>query len=87
MNPFSCFEFLKQAFTEGEMWHVDTERLDGLLEKGAVTRTQYKTFLKAGAIGGHLENIQRAMGFKGFNQHSVSAIIKATDPGGFEVVS
>ncbi|MDN3515483.1 MAG: hypothetical protein NG747_13935 [Candidatus Brocadia sp.] len=87
MNPFSCFEFLKQAFTEGEMWHVDTERLDGLLEKGAVTRTQYKTFLKAGAIGGHLENIQRTMGFKGFNQHSVSAIIKATDPGGFGVAS
>ncbi len=80
MDPFSYFEFLKQAFTEGETWHVDKERLDSLLEKGSITRTQHEMFLKTGVIGGHLENIQRTQGFKGFNQHSVSAIIKATDP-------
>lgn len=80
MTPFSYFEFLKQAFTEGEMWRMDKERLDRLLEKGSITEVQHETFLKIGAIGGHLENIQRTQGFKGFNQHSVSAIIKATDP-------
>ena len=34
----------------------------------------------AGAIGSHLELIQRSEGFRGFNQSSVSAIIKATNP-------
>jgi len=33
-----------------------------------------------GALGSHLENLQRRGGFKGFNQKSVSAIIQATDP-------
>ena len=85
MNPFSYFEFLKQAFTEGEIWSLDKERLDRLLEKGLVTKSQHEMFLKDGALGGHLENIQRAQGFKGFNQHSVSAIIKATDPRKYKV--
>jgi hypothetical protein len=35
-----------------------------------------------GAIGSHLENLQRKGGFKGFNQKSVSVIIQATDPRG-----
>ncbi len=85
MNPFSYFEFLKQAFTEGETWRVNKKRLDRLLEKGSITEAQHETFLKIGAIGGHLENIQRTQGFKGFNQHSVSAIIKATDPREYKV--
>lgn len=80
MNPFSYFKFLKQAFIEGEIWRADGTRLDRLLEKGSLTKAQYETFLKDGALGGHLENVQRTQGFKGFNQHSVSAIIKATDP-------
>lgn len=85
MNPFSDFEFLKQAFTEGETWRADTERLDRLLEKGLVTEPQYEMFLKNGALGSHLENIQRTQGFKGFNQHSVSVIITATDPRKYKV--
>ena len=36
--------------------------------------------LREGAIGSHLENLQRHGGFKGFNQKAVSAIISATDP-------
>lgn len=80
MAPFSSFEFLKQAFTEGEIWPVDKERLDVLMEKDLITGSQHGMFLKTGARGGHLENIQRTQGFKGFNQHSVSAIIAATDP-------
>ena len=80
MNPFSYFEFLKQAFTEGEYWTVDKKRLDALLKRGSITRDQYNNFLKHGAIGSHMENLQRTQGFKGFNQDSVTAILKATDP-------
>ncbi len=80
MNPFSYFEFLKQAFSEMETWHVDKNRLNAVLENGSVTNTQYENFLRNGAIGSHLENLQRTQGFKGFNQHSVSVIINATDP-------
>lgn len=80
MNPFSYFEFLKQAFSEVETWNVDKNRLNALLEKNSITNVQYEAFLVNGAIGSHLENLQRTQGFKGFNQHSVSAIINATDP-------
>lgn len=80
MSPFSYFEFLKQAFTEAETWDVEQKRLDKLMEEDSLTKAQYETFFKNGAIGSHLENIQRSQGFKGFNQRSVSAIIKATDP-------
>lgn len=80
MNPFSYFEFLKQAFTEGEIWNIDNKRLEHLLYKESITKTQYETFLNKGAVGSHLENSQRTQGFKGFNQRSVSAINKAASP-------
>ena len=35
---------------------------------------------REGAIGSHLENLERNQGFKGFNQTGVSEIIAATDP-------
>ncbi|MCF6159619.1 MAG: hypothetical protein E3K32_13855 [wastewater metagenome] len=88
MNPFSYFEFLKQAFSEAELWNVGQERLHELFEKNSITKAQYEAFLKngmKGIIGSHLENIQRNQGFKGFNQRSVSAIIKATDPRKYKV--
>lgn len=80
MEPFSYFEFLKQAFTKAEKWPVAKERLDLLLKRGSINEYQHSTFLEEGAIGSHLENLQRTQGFKGFNQDSVSAILKATDP-------
>ena len=80
MNPFSDFEFLRQAFTEGERWPVRPERAARLLAAGSITREQHDEFVGHGAIGSHLENLQRRGGFKGFNQRSVSAIIAATDP-------
>lgn len=43
-------------------------------------RCQVQKFTNEGAIGSHLENLQRKGGFKGFNQKSVSVIIEATDP-------
>jgi hypothetical protein len=80
MAPFSNFEFLRQAFTEGERWPVNQRRLASLLSAGQITREQFERFRTEGAIGSHLENLQRHGGFKGFNQKSVSAIIAATDP-------
>ena len=80
MKPFSDFEFLRQAFTEGERWPVRRERAERLLAAGLITREQCDQFVPDGAIGSHLENLQRHGGFKGFNQKAVSVIISATDP-------
>jgi len=80
MRPFSDFDFLKQAFTEGERWSVRPGRVAELLAAGLITREQSERFLAEGAIGSHLETLQRRGGFKGFNQKSVSAVIAATDP-------
>jgi len=80
MKPFSDFDFLKQAFTEGERWPVGHDRAQGLLDAKLIDANQFKQFTTQGAIGSHLENLQRKGGFKGFNQKSVSAIIEATDP-------
>jgi len=80
MKPFSDFEFLRQAFTEGERWAVCPERVAALLSKGLITQDQHDKFVREGALGSHLENLQRRGGFKGFNQKAVSVIISATDP-------
>jgi hypothetical protein len=80
MKPFSDFPFLRQAFTAGERWPVDPRRADHLLALGWINAEQHAKFLRDGAIGSHLENLQRREGFKGFNQQAVSAIIAATDP-------
>lgn len=80
LHPFSNFSFLKQAFTQSEKWPVDDIRLKRLLDDGSITKKQYKRFKEEGARGSHLENLQRREGYKGFNQDSVSAVIKATDP-------
>ena len=80
MKPFSDFPFLKQAFTEGERWPVRRERVERLWHAGLIDEKHFNQFISEGAIGSHLENLQRKGGFKGFNQQSVSAIIQATDP-------
>jgi hypothetical protein len=80
MKPFSNFEFLKQAFTEGERWTVARERAEKLRAQNLITTEQFEKFVNEGALGSHLENLQRHGGFKGFNQKSVSVVISATDP-------
>ena len=80
MKPFSDFEFLRQAFTEGEKWPVAPERIEKLMQAGQITAEEGGRFLREGALGSHLENLQRRGGFKGFNQNAVSVIISATDP-------
>lgn len=80
MDPFSSFPYLKQAFTAGEIWHVDPKRIEDLYSKKKITLEMRDKFIAHGAIGSHLENLQRREGYKGFNQKNVNLIIKKTDP-------
>jgi len=56
MPPFSYFDFLKQAFTKGEVWYVESRRLNILQYNNLITKEQYASFAKEGAIGSHMEN-------------------------------
>jgi hypothetical protein len=80
MKPFTNFSYLRQAFTEGERWKVSEKRIARALANGYITEAQAQQFREQGAIGSHLENLERNEGFKGFNQTGVSEIIAATDP-------
>lgn len=80
MDPFSDFPYLKQAFTKGEVWRVENRRIDKLFEKQLITEEQAEKFRTKGALGSHMENLQRREGYKGFNQKNVNFIIKKTDP-------
>jgi hypothetical protein len=84
MDPFSKFSFLMQAFTAGEIWLVEGSRIDKLLKEKKITPEQAEKFHSLGAVGSHLENLQRREGYKGFNQSNVSYIIKKTDPRSIE---
>ncbi|MDA8773655.1 hypothetical protein N9N03_00805 [Chlamydiia bacterium] len=80
MSPFSDYDFLKQSFSQGQLWKVDKERLVRLLSKDSINPLEYDRFLKEGAIGSHLENLERKWGYKGFNQKSVSDILERVNP-------
>jgi hypothetical protein len=80
MKPFTDLAYLKQEFTQGEIWPVRQERIDALRVAGQISAEQAAQFAEHGAIGSHLENLQRDEGFKGFNQRGVSEIIACTDP-------
>ncbi len=80
MAPFSDFSYLKQAFSTPEIWPVEQKKIAALRSAGQITDKQADKFLTNGAVGSHLENIQRREGYKGFNKNNVSAIIKDTDP-------
>ena len=45
-----------------------------------ITQEQAEKFRKEGALGAHLENLERNEGFKGFNQTGINEIIAGTDP-------
>jgi hypothetical protein len=80
MAPFTDFPFLKQAFTKGELWPVDPSRIERLLGEGLITADQAARFQLEGALGSHLEILERNDGYKGFNQTGISEIITRTDP-------
>ncbi|MCC6322310.1 MAG: hypothetical protein IT438_12845 [Phycisphaerales bacterium] len=80
MAPFTTFKYLRQAFTEGETWQVSEKRLQKLVAARLISTEQASMFRQEGALGSHLENLERNDGFKGFNQEGVSDIIARTDP-------
>ncbi|MGC4044904.1 MAG: hypothetical protein QM758_14010 [Armatimonas sp.] len=79
MAPFTDLPYLWQAFTRGEPWPVPAERLEPLVTAGHITAEQSEKFATEGALGSHLEILQRWEGFKGFNKTAVSSIIRDTD--------
>jgi hypothetical protein len=80
MAPFTDFPFLRQAFTVGEQWSVDSMHLRELVRDGWITDAQAQEFADHGARGSHLEVLERNEGYKGFNQTGISEIIARTDP-------
>lgn len=80
MAPFTDFTFLRQAFTQGEMWPIEPSRLVAAQAAGLITAEQAETFSKHGALGSHLEILERNEGYKGFNRTGISQIIHRTDP-------
>ncbi|NUQ62252.1 MAG: hypothetical protein HUU20_07175 [Pirellulales bacterium] len=80
MKPFTDLLYLKQAFTKGEIWPVRPERITALLDAGAIAREAAEQFRRSGAIGSHLEILQRDEGYKGFNKAGINEIISYTDP-------
>lgn len=79
LAPFSDYPHLRQAFTQAERWSVAPDRLAVLVRDGHLTAARADQFAEHGAPGSHLENLARRGGFKGFNQDSVSDILRRTD--------
>jgi hypothetical protein len=82
MAPFTDFPFLKQAFTQAEIWPVEPHRIAKARTAGWITDEQAELFTRHGALGSHLEILERNEGYKGFNQTGISHIIRRTDPRG-----
>lgn len=80
MQPFTDFPFLRQCFTEGERWQVAASRIRHLRELQLITAEQAEEFRERGAIGSHLEILERNDGYRGFNQTGITEIIQRTDP-------
>ena len=80
MKPLTDLPYLRQAFTTGRRWPVDEQAIQNAQRAGWIDSEQAKKFREQGAIGSHLEILQRRDGYRGFNQHGISDIISQTDP-------
>jgi hypothetical protein len=80
MKPFTDMPFLRQAFSKGELWPVDPRRIEAVLSEGLISPEDAERFRTAGALGSHMEVLQRDEGYKGFNQSGIDEIILKTDP-------
>jgi hypothetical protein len=80
MTPFTDWAHLKQAFTRGEIWPVEPAQIDAALADEFINHEQADQFRCEGALGSHMEILERNDGFKGFNQTGISDIITRTDP-------
>jgi len=80
MPPFSDLPELRQAFTVSSPRSVGSKRLDRLEAADLITAKQADAFRRDGALGSHLELIERKQAYKGFNQRGINSIIVRTDP-------
>lgn len=80
MAPFSNFPHLYQELSEGEWWPVRADRIEALLTAGHIDEAAARDFRERGAIGSHLENLERNFGYKGFNQPGISEVLRVIDP-------
>ena len=80
MQAFTDFAFLRQCFTEGQHWNVSADRIQRLRDSSLISLEQAEMFLRDGALGSHLEILERNDGYRGFNQTGISEIIHRTDP-------
>lgn len=62
------------------MWPVAEERIEPLLIDGLISKDAAERFRREGALGSHLEILERNDGYKGFNQSGIDEIILKTDP-------
>jgi len=58
MAQFSNFPYFKQAFSIAERWDVHQARVEKLIRDMSINNEQGEWFLKQGAVGSHLENIE-----------------------------
>lgn len=80
MKPFTDFPYLRQCFTEGEKWAVDSRKLQDAVDRCWITPQQAERFQADGVVGSHLEVLERNDGYRGFNQTGINEIIRKTDP-------
>lgn len=80
MPPFADLPELRQAFTRAERRVVLPERIEHLLSVGLITETEARVFRRDGALGSHVELIERKQAYKGFHQKGINEIIRGTDP-------
>lgn len=80
MEPFSDFDHLYQELTVGEWRAVDPRVIDRLEAEGHMSAAEAENFRLHGAIGNHLENMERNEGYKGFNQPGIDDVLRKIDP-------
>lgn len=80
MKPFSDLPYLYQELTAGQWLPVDPDHVDSLERSGHLDKQEAESFRLRGAIGCHLENIERNDGFKGFNQPGIDGVLRVIDP-------
>ncbi len=80
MPPFSDVPELRQAFTVASPRAVSPARLERLRAENLITIDQADAFKRDGALGSHLELIERKQAYKGFHQRGIDSIIASTDP-------
>ncbi len=80
MPPFTDLPELRQAFTVASPRSVSSKRLDRLQADNLITSEQADTFRRDGALGSHIELIERKHAYKGFHQRGINTIIARTDP-------